>query len=117
MRPLALLPIAAVAASLVLAGCGGSSSSPGQTASSDTVSVKNVEPALSVIQRPAGTRQLTAGGRPLYTFAEDSAGDVTGDGAIDKFGGRSFTWHAVVAGKRTAPATTSSNQTRSGYGY
>jgi hypothetical protein len=60
---------------------------------------------------------VTAGGRPLYTFSEDSAGRVTGDGFMDKFGDRSFTWHVVHVGNSPAPASTPSNQTRSGYGY
>jgi predicted lipoprotein with Yx(FWY)xxD motif len=170
MRPTALLTYAAVAASLILAGCGGDDSSSPTTnasASSDTVSVKHVDglgavlvdtsgkalytpdqdtaervrctgdcltfwqplepgagkptapdgtPSLAVIRRPDGTRQVTAGGRPLYTFSEDMSGAVTGDGFMDKFGGRSFLWHVVLAGKRAAPASTPDAR-GSGYGY
>jgi predicted lipoprotein with Yx(FWY)xxD motif len=166
MRLSVLLPSAVVAASLILAGCGGGSSSSPATSASDTVSLKQVDgfgtvlvdasgkalytpdqdsakrvrctgdcltfwqplepgagkpsapdgtPSLAVIQRPDGTRQVTAGGRPLYTFSEDTAGAVTGDGFMDKFGGRSFLWHVVHVGKGTAPA--SNQQPRSGYGY
>lgn len=71
---------------------------------------------LEVIVRPDGTRQVAAGRKPLYTFTEDPQGKVTGDGFSDDFGGRHFTWHAVLAGgaaasgKSTAPA-------RNDYGY
>jgi hypothetical protein len=41
---------------------------------------------------------------------------VTGDGFMDKFGGRSFLWHVVLAGKRAAPASTPDAR-GSGYGY
>ncbi len=32
-------------------------------------------PTLGVIDRPDGTKQVTAGGRPLYTFFQDAAGE------------------------------------------
>jgi predicted lipoprotein with Yx(FWY)xxD motif len=58
---------------------------------------------LAVIRRPDGGRQVTADGRPLYTFSEDAPGSITGDGFRDKFGGRTFIWHLVLAG--TGPST------------
>jgi predicted lipoprotein with Yx(FWY)xxD motif len=77
--------------------------------------------AIGMIDRPDGTKQVTANGRPLYTFTEDPPGKVTGDGFADDFGSQHFTWHAVVANGTTAatsgggstPATT----TAGGYGY
>jgi predicted lipoprotein with Yx(FWY)xxD motif len=54
--------------------------------------------SLGVVKRPDGMRQVTANGKPLYTFTEDAAGQVTGDGFSDSFDGRDFTWHVVVAG-------------------
>jgi predicted lipoprotein with Yx(FWY)xxD motif len=52
---------------------------------------------LGTVDRPDGGKQVTYDGKPLYTFAEDTkAGEVTGDGAKDSFGGTAFTWHAVT---------------------
>lgn len=53
---------------------------------------------LGVITRPDGTRQVTANGRPLYTFAEDSPGKATGNGFMDQFSGHHFTWNVVHSG-------------------
>ena len=77
-------------------------------------------PALAVIDRPDGTKQVTAGGRPLYTFSPDSPGKVTGDGASDAFGGQHFTWHVVHSDGTTAstpPGTTPTSPAGGGYGY
>ena len=53
---------------------------------------------LGVITRPDGSRQVTASGKPLYTFSEDSPGKATGDGFTDDFGGHHFTWNVIHAG-------------------
>jgi predicted lipoprotein with Yx(FWY)xxD motif len=53
---------------------------------------------LSVTKRPDGSTQVTADGKPLYTFSQDSPGKATGNGFKDQFGGHSFTWNAVLAG-------------------
>jgi predicted lipoprotein with Yx(FWY)xxD motif len=59
-----------------------------------------------VITRPDGTKQLAVGGKPLYTFAQDSPGSITGNGASDAFGAKQFTWHVVTkGGGSAAPAT------------
>ena len=52
---------------------------------------------LGVFQRPDGTRQVTLDGRRLYSFVQDDAGEVTGEGFSDAFGGQTFTWHVVNA--------------------
>src|SRR4051812_48387735 len=137
MRPTHLLACAAVASSLVLAACGGSSTpnaSSRAAQASATVSVKHVGglgdvlvdasgralsspaqdsakmtrctgqctafwqplvpgagrptaasgvPSLAVVKRPDGMRQVTAAGKPLYTFSQDSAGSITGNGFTD----------------------------------
>jgi predicted lipoprotein with Yx(FWY)xxD motif len=57
---------------------------------------------LDVIKRPDGTNQVTANGKLLYTFSEDEPGKVQGNGFADDFGGRHFTWSAVLAGGKAA---------------
>lgn len=70
---------------------------------------------LAVITRPDGTKQVTAAGKPLYTFSQDRPGQVTGNGFNDAFGGRHFTWHAVLAGGGRSGAPASSSSTGGGY--
>jgi len=76
-------------------------------------------PQLAVIDRPDGTKQVTADGRPLYTFAEDSPGQVKGNGFSDAFGSQHFTWHAILASGTAASGTpaASSSGGDTGYGY
>jgi predicted lipoprotein with Yx(FWY)xxD motif len=50
---------------------------------------------LATVERPDGTRQVTYDGSPLYTFTQEGAGQVTGNGFMDAFGGQHFTWHVV----------------------
>jgi predicted lipoprotein with Yx(FWY)xxD motif len=59
---------------------------------------------VGVITRPDGSKQATVAGKPLYTFAEDSPGAVTGNGVSDVFAGRHFTWHVVNSGGGSAAA-------------
>lgn len=69
---------------------------------------------LGTVMRPDGKKQVTFDGKPLYRFVPDgSPGKVTGNGASDQFGDRSFTWHVVSSGK-TQTATT---QTTTARGY
>jgi predicted lipoprotein with Yx(FWY)xxD motif len=70
------------------------------------------------VDRSGGTKQVTYQGEPLYTFAEDTAGQVTGDGAKDAFGGRRFTWHVVTADGVSRSAGGGSSAMGGGYsGY
>jgi predicted lipoprotein with Yx(FWY)xxD motif len=50
---------------------------------------------LGVVARPDGTDQVTLDGDPLYMFAEDSPGQITGDGLSDTFDGQTLTWRVV----------------------
>jgi predicted lipoprotein with Yx(FWY)xxD motif len=90
-------------------------------AGNPTTAASGVE--LGVIRRPDGTRQVTAGGKPLYTFSEDSAGKAAGDNFSDDFGGRHFTWHVVRSSGQTdsgaggAPAGGANGGSGGGYGY
>jgi predicted lipoprotein with Yx(FWY)xxD motif len=52
---------------------------------------------LAVITRPDGTKQVTDDGKPLYTFTEDSKGEVTGNDFSDDFDGQEFNWHAALS--------------------
>jgi predicted lipoprotein with Yx(FWY)xxD motif len=171
----ALTACAALAATLVIAACGGDdgdSSAPAGSGSSSTVAVQRVDGVgsvlvdptgkalytpdeeadgkvrctggctsiwqpllapdsgaptadggdakLDVVARPDGMRQVTAGGKPLYTFSEDGPGEVTGDGFTDDFDGRKFTWHAVLAGGKASSGSGSdstSTSSQDGYGY
>jgi predicted lipoprotein with Yx(FWY)xxD motif len=71
---------------------------------------------VGVVKRPDGTRQITLDGMPLYTFVQDSPGQITGDGFHDKFGGTSFTWHVVLAGGSKGTGTSTAGSSGS-YGY
>jgi predicted lipoprotein with Yx(FWY)xxD motif len=58
-----------------------------------------VNTMLGTVHRPDGGVQVTYGGRPLYTFVEDtSPGMVTGNGVQDQFANQQFTWHVAPVG-------------------
>ena len=50
---------------------------------------------LGVVDRPDGETQLTYDDLPLYTFTEEGAGELTGDGFTDDFQGTHFVWSAA----------------------
>ena len=92
----------------------------GQPSSSDDA----VQSKLGTVKRDDGTTQVTFGGLPLYTFVEDSAGKVTGNGEADSFGGTNFVWTVASTGgaSAAAPTTTSGGSSSDGgssggYGY
>lgn len=66
---------------------------------------------LSVLRRPDGEQQLTFDGLPLYTFTEEGAGQLEGDGVVDDFQGTQFEWQAA----RTGGGSGSNNQGGDGY--
>jgi predicted lipoprotein with Yx(FWY)xxD motif len=75
---------------------------------------------LAEIKRPDGSRQVTVDGKLLYTFTEDSAGEVKGNGFTDDFEGRHFTWNAVLEGGKLASSSggdSSDDASGDGYGY
>ena len=67
--------------------------SSGQPTSSDQA----VQTKLGTVKSKGGS-QVTFGGMPLYTFVQDSPGQVTGNGFTDNFGGTSFTWTVASTG-------------------
>jgi predicted lipoprotein with Yx(FWY)xxD motif len=71
---------------------------------------------LGVITRPDGSRQVTANGKPLYTFVRDSPGKATGNGFTDDFNGHHFTWNVVRAGGTLSGAGPGSGGTTPGTG-
>ncbi|MGE5748170.1 MAG: hypothetical protein ACM33U_13050 [Solirubrobacterales bacterium] len=78
----------------------------------------SVQAMLGVVKGPGGGSQVTFGGKPLYTFTQDSPGQATGNGAMDSFGGTSFTWTAATApGGAPSSTSTSSGSSGGGYGY
>jgi predicted lipoprotein with Yx(FWY)xxD motif len=54
-------------------------------------------PALAAIDRSDGTKQVTVGGRPLYTFSKEAPGQVTGQNIADDFGSQHLTWHVILS--------------------
>jgi predicted lipoprotein with Yx(FWY)xxD motif len=75
---------------------------------------------LGVVTRPGGEEQLTFDGLPLYTFAEEDAGKLEGDGFVDDFQGTRFEWEAARtsgASRSSGPSAPSDNSPGGGYGY
>jgi predicted lipoprotein with Yx(FWY)xxD motif len=91
--------------------------SSGQPTSSDQA----VQAKLGVVMAGKTGNQVTFDGKPLYTFAQDSAGKVTGNGVTDSFGGTSFTWTVASTGTTSTSSSTSSGSgggsSGGGYGY
>jgi predicted lipoprotein with Yx(FWY)xxD motif len=80
---------------------------------SPTSSDQAVQSKLGVVKTNGGS-QVTFGGKPLYSFAQDSSGQVTGDGATDSFGGTSFTWTVASTGTASSAASSSGSTGSSG---
>jgi predicted lipoprotein with Yx(FWY)xxD motif len=86
----------------------------------------SLQAKLGVITRSDGAKQVTFDGKPLYSFAEDMPGEVTGDGFSDSFGGTDFVWSVATPTGAATGATGAQTQTDTsedddsgggGYGY
>ena len=73
--------------------------------------------AFSVLSRPGGGTQLAFDGHPLYTFTQEGAHQLSGNGFADQFQGTHFTWAAATVGGSTmAPPSTGSTGSGNGGG-
>jgi predicted lipoprotein with Yx(FWY)xxD motif len=72
---------------------------------------------LGAVRRPDGGMQLTLRRGPLYSFTEERAGQLTGDGFVDSFGGTRFTWRAARAAGTSAPSTPAPSSGGGASGY
>lgn len=71
---------------------------------------------IGVVKRPDGKDQLTVAGKPLYSFTQEGAGKLTGNGFQDAFNGTQFSWSAATKGA-TTPASSSGSGSSGGSGY
>ncbi|MFI5626633.1 hypothetical protein ACIA03_24455 [Nocardioides sp. NPDC051685] len=73
---------------------------------------------FGTVDRPDGKSQLTHEGLPLYTFAEEGAGELKGDGFTDDFQGTQFVWAAArTDGSETPSKSSTPDDNGGGYGY
>jgi predicted lipoprotein with Yx(FWY)xxD motif len=78
---------------------------------------KELDAQIGVVKRPDGADQLTFDGVPLYTFAEESAGKLEGDGFVDDFQGTHFEWEAARTGGGSPSGQPGDSSPGGGYGY
>jgi predicted lipoprotein with Yx(FWY)xxD motif len=71
---------------------------------------------FGVVKRPDGAQQLTVKGQPLYTFTQEGAGQLKGNGFTDDFQGTHFMWTAAAAGGGSGSGGSNSSSDNSG-GY
>jgi len=72
---------------------------------------------FGVVSRPDGSSQLTLKGLPLYTFAEEGAGELNGNGFTDDFAGTHFIWKAAGTNGAATGGSTGSYGGGGRYGY
>lgn len=74
---------------------------------------------FTVVDRPDGGTQLAIGGHPLYTFTQEGAQELRGNGFSDEFEGTHFVWTAAGANSSASalPSMRSRGSGSGGYGY
>ena len=77
----------------------------------------DIESGLGTVKRPDGDTQVTFDGEPLYSFADEGPGEVTGDGFVDSFAGTQFTWNVVTPTGASSGGDTSDSSSGGGSGY
>jgi predicted lipoprotein with Yx(FWY)xxD motif len=82
---------------------------PAPAAGNPTSSDSAVQSMIGTTNRSDGSAQVTFGGKPLYTFVEDTPGQVTGNGFSDSFGGTHFVWTAATVGGGSTQTTGGGN--------
>jgi predicted lipoprotein with Yx(FWY)xxD motif len=68
------------------------------TVQGNATSSSSLPGKVGVVKRPDGAMQATYNGDPLYSFTQEGAGEVTGDGFKDAFDGEQFMWNVVAIG-------------------
>lgn len=69
---------------------------------------------LGEVERPDGGMQLSYEGRPLYAFTEEGPGELTGDGFVDSFDGKRFSWDAATVAGGSGPQSPTDSEDSAG---
>jgi predicted lipoprotein with Yx(FWY)xxD motif len=77
-------------------------------------SSSSVPGKLGAVKRPDGGRQVTYNGMPLYSFTQEDAEEVSGDGFVDEFNGDEFTWSVVKVAGATAESSAAESEPSGG---
>ena len=72
---------------------------------------------IGVVKRPSGADQLTFNDKPLYSFTQEGAGKLTGNGFMDAFNGTQFTWSAAAPTGSVQAASGSGSSSGGGSAY
>jgi predicted lipoprotein with Yx(FWY)xxD motif len=70
---------------------------------------------LATVKRADGGQQLTFKGVPLYSFTQEGAGELDGNGVADDFNGTHFVWSAATTGSSSASSSMSAPSSSSPY--
>jgi predicted lipoprotein with Yx(FWY)xxD motif len=76
---------------------------------------EGVDLNLGVVKRPDGADQLTFKGLPLYSFTQEGAGQLEGDGFVDDFEGTHFEWASAATGSGSGSSGSNSSGNNSMY--